>query len=46
MAALPADGDVPATLPRCLAHLPVADVRIEEPSIEPVVQALDGGRAG
>lgn len=33
-------------LQQCFALLPIADVRIEEPTIEQVVAALYGGRAG
>jgi hypothetical protein len=46
VAALPADADSAAILQHCLAILPVADVRIEEPTIEQVVEALYNGRAG
>jgi ABC-2 type transport system ATP-binding protein len=38
--------DSAALLQRCFALLRVADVRIEEPTIEQVVAALYGGRAG
>ncbi len=44
IAAIAADGDVPALLQRCLGLLPIADVRIEEPTIEQVVKALYGNR--
>ncbi len=37
--------DIPAVLARCLAALPVADIRIEEPDIEDVVKALYAGRS-
>jgi ABC-2 type transport system ATP-binding protein len=46
VAALERDIDCPATLQRVLGLLPVADIAIEEPSIEEVVKALYGGRAG
>ncbi len=46
VAALERDIDCPATLQRILGLLPVADIAIEEPSIEEVVKALYGGRAG
>ncbi len=46
LAALERGVDCPATLQRVLGVLPVADVAIEEPSIEEVVKALYGGRAG
>ncbi len=46
IAALDRTVDCPATLQRVLGLLPVADVTIEEPSIEEVVKALYGGRAG
>lgn len=36
--------DLPQLLARCLAALPVEDVRINEPEIEDVVKALYGGR--
>ncbi len=45
-AALDRGVDSPAALQRVLGLLPVADVTIEEPAIEEVVQALYGGRAG
>lgn len=45
VATLAADADNAAILQQCLAHLPVADVRLEEPSIEAVVQALYGSRS-
>ncbi len=41
---LPATTPVPAVLQRCLGQLVVADIRIEEPSIEDVVKALYAGR--
>jgi ABC-2 type transport system ATP-binding protein len=46
VAVLERDIDCPATLQRVLGLLPVADIAIEEPSIEEVVKALYGGRAG
>ena len=46
VAAVEAGTDSAALLQRCFAVLPVADVRIEEPTIEQVVAALYGGRAG
>ena len=46
VAALERGIDCPATLQQVLGLLPVADVAIEEPSIEEVVKALYGGRAG
>jgi ABC-2 type transport system ATP-binding protein len=46
VAAVDADQDSAALLQRCFTLLPVADVRIEEPTIEQVVAALYGGRAG
>lgn len=46
VAALDRGIDCPATLQQVLGLLPVADVTIEEPSIEEVVKALYGGRAG
>ncbi len=45
-AALERSVDCPATLQQVLGLLPVADVTIQEPSIEEVVKALYGGRAG
>jgi ABC-2 type transport system ATP-binding protein len=45
VAAVSADTDTAALLQRCLGCLPVADVRIEEATIEQVVAALYGGRA-
>lgn len=45
-AALERGVDCPATLQQVLGLLPVADVTIQEPSIEEVVKALYGGRAG
>ncbi len=36
--------DIPQVLARCLAALPVEDIRIDEPGIEDVVKALYGGR--
>jgi ABC-2 type transport system ATP-binding protein len=44
VAELAADADNAAVLQQCLARLPVADVRLEEATIEAVVQALYGGR--
>ena len=38
--------DIPHLLAQCLAALPVADIRIDEPEIEDVVKALYGGRTG
>ena len=38
--------DIPQLLAQCLAALPVADIRIDEPEIEDVVKALYGGRTG
>ena len=46
VAAVDAGQDSAALLQRCFTLLPVADVRIEEPTIEQVVAALYGGRAG
>jgi ABC-2 type transport system ATP-binding protein len=46
VAAVDAAQDSAALLQRCFALLPVADVRIEEPTIEQVVAALYGGRTG
>jgi ABC-2 type transport system ATP-binding protein len=46
VAAVDAGQDSAALLQRCFGVLPVADVRIEEPTIEQVVEALYGGRAG
>jgi len=46
VAAVDAGQDSAALLQRCFGLLPVADVRIEEPTIEQVVAALYGGRAG
>jgi ABC-2 type transport system ATP-binding protein len=46
VAALPAEADSAAILQQCLGLLPVADVRIEEPTIEQVVESLYSGRAG
>lgn len=46
VAALDRDLEVPAVLQRLLGRLPIADVTIEKPSIEEVVQSLYGGRAG
>ena len=46
VAAVDAGTDSAALLQRCLTLLPVVDVRIEEPTIEQVVAALYGGRAG
>ncbi len=46
VAAVESGTDSAALLQRCFAVLPVADVRIEEPTIEQVVAALYGGRAG
>jgi len=46
VAAVEAGQDSAALLQQCFTLLPVADVRIEEPSIEQVVAALYGGRAG
>ncbi len=45
-ASLPQGSDVPAVLQQCLAALMVADVAIEEPTIEDVVRSLYGNRAG
>jgi ABC-2 type transport system ATP-binding protein len=45
-AALAAAVDTPALLQTCLAKLPVADLAIEEPTIEEVVKSLYGGRSG
>lgn len=45
-AALDRGIDCPATLQVVLGILPVADIAIEEPSIEEVVKALYGGRPG
>lgn len=36
--------DIPAALARCLAAMPVSDVKIEEPDIEDVVKTLYAGR--
>ena len=36
----------PEAIERCLAVLPVADVAIEEPTIEEVVKSLYGNRSG
>ena len=44
-AALNEGADIPQLLAGCLAALPVADIRIDEPEIEDVVKALYGGRA-
>ncbi len=44
VAELAADADNAVVLQRCLALLPVADVRLEEPTIEAVVQALYGSK--
>lgn len=44
VAELEADTDNAAILQQCLAKLPVADVRLEEPTIEAVVQALEAQR--
>ena len=46
VAAVDAGTDSAALLQRCFTLLPVVDVRIEEPTIEQVVAALYGGRAG
>ena len=46
VAALSADADNAAILQQCLSALAVADVRIEEPTIEQVVEALYQGRSG
>jgi len=46
LASLPKGTEVPAVLQRCLAVLPVADVAIEEPTIEEVVKSLYGNRSG
>jgi ABC-2 type transport system ATP-binding protein len=46
VAAVDANQDSASLLQRCFGLLPVADVRIEEPTIEQVVAALYGGRAG
>ena len=46
VAAVDAGTDSAALLQRCFSLLPVVDVRIEEPTIEQVVAALYGGRAG
>jgi ABC-2 type transport system ATP-binding protein len=46
VAAVDAGTDSAALLQTCFGLLPVADVRIEEPTIEQVVAALYGGRAG
>jgi ABC-2 type transport system ATP-binding protein len=45
-AALAATIEVPQLLQACFAKLPVADVAIEEPTIEEVVKQLYGGRSG
>jgi ABC-2 type transport system ATP-binding protein len=45
-AAIAATVEVPQLLQACLAKLPVADVAIEEPTIEEVVKQLYGGRSG
>jgi ABC-type uncharacterized transport system ATPase subunit len=44
VAELAADADNAAVLQQCLTQLPVADVKLEEPTIEAVVQALYGER--
>lgn len=46
VAELARDADTAAVLQRCLGAMTVADVRIDEPSIEDVVKALYAGRAG
>ena len=46
LASLPKGTEVPQVLQRCLAVLPVADVAIEEPTIEEVVKSLYGDRSG
>ena len=46
LASLPRGTEVPQVLQRCLAVLPVADVAIEEPTIEEVVKSLYGDRSG
>ncbi len=46
VAEIEAGVDSAQLLQQCFAHLPVADVRIEEPTIEQVVAALYGGRSG
>ena len=46
VAAVDAGTDSAALLQQCFTLLPVADVAIEEPTIEQVVAALYGGRAG
>jgi hypothetical protein len=46
VAALDRGVESPATLQAVLGMLPVADVTIEEPSIEEVIKALYGGRDG
>jgi ABC-2 type transport system ATP-binding protein len=46
VAAVEAGVDTASILQRCFAVLPIADVRIDEPTIEQVVAALYGGRAG
>lgn len=45
VAELAANADNAVVLQQCLARLPVADVRLEEPTIEAVVQALYGQRS-
>ena len=46
VAAVEAGVDTTKILQQCFALLPIADIRIEEPTIEQVVAALYGGRAG
>ena len=46
VAAVEAGVDTAKILQQCFALLPIADIRIEEPTIEQVVAALYGGRAG
>jgi ABC-2 type transport system ATP-binding protein len=46
LASLPGDADVPRLLQACFAVLPVADLAIEEPTIEEVVKSLYGNRSG
>jgi ABC-2 type transport system ATP-binding protein len=46
LASLPAGTEVPLLLQRCFAVVPVADLAIEEPTIEEVVKSLYGDRSG